>query len=102
MTADDLSRWPLCVPFEHGGSDWDAMRNAETAIKEAGWSVGPSDLTGIRAVLAAPGIRIAKWKNLTTAERAECDGVLIGRGREAHRMLHLHIGTQFPPANGTP
>jgi len=98
----DLSKWPLCVPFEHGGSDWDAMRNAEAAIRAADWSVGPSDVTGIRGVIAAPGVRIAKWKNLTPEERAECDGVLVGRGRDAHRMLRLPVGTELPPALEAP
>jgi hypothetical protein len=71
--------------FEHDGTDWSAQLALERFVRERGWSISPTDVTGIRAVICEPGIQIAKWKNLTPAERQECDGrvgTLSGRGRD--------------------
>lgn len=72
--------------FKHTGEDWSAMRCAERYILEQGWTVGPSDMTGNRCVMRGD-YRIAKWKNLSHAERGECDGKLVGRGRDTERTL---------------
>lgn len=77
--------------FLHDGTEWSGQRALERFIRQNGWSIGPTDVTGIRGVICEPGIQIAKWKNLTPAERQECDGqvrTVSGRGRDGDFMLH--------------
>lgn len=57
------------------------MAEADRFIRERGWSVGPPDVTYRRGVLFERDVQIAKWKNLSPVERAECDAVLVGSSR---------------------
>jgi hypothetical protein len=69
--------------------EWAAMRRAEAYIREQGWSVGPSCMSGNRGILKRPDVRIAKWRNLSPQEKRECDGILIGRGRDNGRIIAM-------------
>lgn len=75
------------IVFPNDGSEWSAMHAAERHIREQGWSVGPTDITGRRGVVFQPDVRVAKWKNLTPAEQAACDAVLVGRSRNENLTL---------------
>ncbi|MEM7096167.1 MAG: hypothetical protein AAF567_24390 [Actinomycetota bacterium] len=81
----------LTVQFIAGS---DAQPHAATYaanawIKERGWSAGPSCRSRFRGIIAKPGIRIAKWRNLTLAEQQACDGVLAGSGRDGPLALRI-------------
>lgn len=62
------------VPHEAGGA-------LARYVLRSGWSIGPSDTTRRRGIVARPGVVVAKWTNLTPAERSECDYVAVGSGR---------------------
>jgi len=76
--------------FLHDGTEWSGQRALEAFIRRQGWSIGPTDTTGIRGVICEPDVQIAKWKNLTPIERDECDGqvrTVSGRGRDGDFLL---------------
>lgn len=80
--------------FEHDGTDWSAQRALERYVQQRGWSISPTDVTGTRALICEPGVTIAKWKNLTPADRADCDGqvrTVAGRGRDGTFMLVAQV-----------
>lgn len=85
----DGSVGDVVITFNHDGTAWSAMRSAEAFIRGKGWSIGPSDVTGIRGVICRPGVAVAKWKNLTPEQRDQCDGQLVGRGIETQRVLRM-------------
>lgn len=77
----------LPITFPCDGQLWTAKRAAEAFIREQGWAVGPSDVTGRRGVMFNGDYIVAKWKNLTPAERTACDAVLVGGGQTGDRIL---------------
>lgn len=79
------------IVFAQGDSvqPWHALRKAEAYIREQGWSVGPTALGGTRGIIKRPDVVIAKWRNLTQAEKDACDGVMTGTGRYSDRVIHM-------------
>lgn len=77
----------LPIVFEHTGPEWSSKRAAEKFIRDQGWSVGWSDVTGCRAVVFRPDALVAKWRNLTAYERADADAYLLGRARTGDLTL---------------
>lgn len=77
----DGESWMPCslVWFANPDDRHEATRRAQRYIKENGWSVWSTEVSGNRGVIFAPGVLVAKWKNLTLHERAECDALLVGR-----------------------
>ncbi len=57
-----------------------ALYAAEAWCKENGFSFGSTDVTGYVALKRGEWA-IAKWKNLTAKERAQCDGIMSGDWR---------------------
>lgn len=57
-----------------------AMRAAERYIRNRGWTVGPSQRSSPRGIMFDKYV-IAKWRNLSWAERVACDAYLVGNGR---------------------
>lgn len=74
------------------------MYAAERFVREQGWSVGPTDVTGLRGILFRPGVLIAKWKNLTLAERAQCDAVMASQ--DGNRHGSVTIAAELVPKRG--
>lgn len=74
------------VLFVANGEEWSAKRAADKFIADHGWSAGPSDTTGIRAVMFG-SYQVSKWKYLTPGERAGSDAYLVGGGRHGDATL---------------
>lgn len=69
------------------GVEWSAKRAVEGFVKAAGWSVGPSDRSQCRGVLFSTAVAVSKWHVLTAIERAGCDAVVTGDGRNGPLTL---------------
>ena len=78
--------------FATDGNDWSVNRQAEALVKAAGWSIGPSDRSQCRGVLFACGVDVAKWHTMNSVERAGCDAVVVGDGRNGPLTLTLTAG----------
>lgn len=84
--ADDT----LVVRFNQPGT-FNAMHAAEQWCREHGVSYGPSDRSGTQGLLVSD-FAIAKWRNLTPKERAECHGTIpatAAKGREGPLVLRI-------------
>lgn len=62
--------------FHGDGSPFGAKYEAEAWLEDRGYSVGSSCVMGPQAVIARPGVLVAKWKNLTAQEKVAVDGRL--------------------------
>lgn len=67
---------------------------ADKYCRTEGWSIGPTDMSGMRAVIFAPGVRVAKWRNLSPAERDMVDAVVTGHGQGKPKVLHVFTPRQ--------
>lgn len=79
--------------FQGDGSPFGAKYEAEAWLEERGYSVGSSCVMGPQAVIARPDVLVAKWKNLTAAEKVAVDGRL-----EAGRNCPAVLDLREPPA----
>lgn len=61
-------------------NEFAACRAAEAWCESQGISVGPSQADGPRGLLWGD-FQIAKWRNLTPAERKACHGLMTGNMR---------------------
>jgi len=57
--------------------DFKAMYAAEKWCEQNGYSVGSSERGSPRCLMRGDWV-VAKWRNLTAAERLECHGVMKG------------------------
>ena len=64
-----------------GTETFEAMRAAERWARAFGWVIAPNQAGSPRGISFGDFLSIAKWRNLTVAERAECDAYMIGNGR---------------------
>lgn len=69
------------------GVEWVAKRAAESFVKAAGWSIGPSDRSQCRGVLFSTAVAVSKWHVLTSIEQAGCDAVVTGDSRNGPLTL---------------
>ncbi|MBP8233127.1 MAG: hypothetical protein KAY22_12540 [Rhizorhabdus sp.] len=77
---------PTAVFADSG--DGAGVRAAESALQAAGFSIGPMQARESRCLLLGD-VKIAKWRNLTAAERIACHGQMWGgRGGSVTIMLH--------------
>lgn len=65
-----------------------ALYAAQQWCRDNGISCGSTDITG-SVCLMRGDILIAKWKNLTAKERAQCDGVMSGNWREGPVYIRM-------------
>ena len=56
--------------------NFEAYNAAVNYCLAQGWSVGSMSAPYPTGVLKQPGVLIAKWKNLTVAERVDLDGTI--------------------------
>ncbi|SDD93546.1 hypothetical protein SAMN05216337_101786 [Bradyrhizobium brasilense] len=64
------------------GMDFSALNDAETYLKDRGFSVGPGcAASGKSGIVYGRCWRIAKWRNLTPLEQRQCHGVIEGDRR---------------------
>lgn len=77
----------LVIRFEQTGT-FAAAHAAEQWCREHGVSYGSSDRSGTQGLLVGDFV-IAKWRNLTPKERAECHGTITGDGREGPVVLRI-------------
>lgn len=73
----------------HGDNPVEARQRAERALKAAGFSVG-SRQRGAPSGILFGDYSIAKWRNMTVAEREACHGQIFGDD--------LPVQVTFPPA----
>lgn len=71
-----------------GADTFQARRDAERFLEEAGFSVGPSQRGAPSAVMYGD-YAISKWRNLDRDERRETHATLTGDGRNGPLMLRL-------------
>ena len=76
------------VVFNQKGT-FQALRAAETWCKQNGISVGQSCALGPSGLLFGHYDWIAKWRNLTPAERAQLHGTMSGDFREWPVVISL-------------
>lgn len=76
------------VVFNQKGT-FQALRAAETWCKQNGISVGQSCALGPSGLLFGHYDWIAKWRNLTPAERAQLHGTMSGDFREGPVVISL-------------
>lgn len=69
------------------GVEWSSKRAAEAFVNAAGWSIGPTDRSHCRGVLFSTAVAVSKWHVLTPIERAGCDAVVTGDGRNGPLTL---------------
>ena len=81
--ADDM----MVVHFDQTGT-FAAMHCAEQWCREHRVSYGPSERGSPIGLLVGDYV-IAKWRNLTPKERAECHGQITGDGREGPLVLRI-------------
>lgn len=70
--------------------DWAALRAAEAWMASAGFSIGSMQAAEPMGVLRGDYL-IAKWRNLSAAERAGLDGVLEGSKRHGPVTVSLYV-----------
>lgn len=76
------------IVFDQKGT-WKAMEAAHAWCRENGLSVGQSSADGPSGLLFGRYDWIAKWRNLTTQERAELHGYMGGDFREGPVVINL-------------
>ena len=76
------------IYFEAKNGEPSPRAEAETFIRNNGWSIGSSCMGGKRGVIFEPDVLIAKWRNLTLRERETVDAVLEGSYDEP-RVLRM-------------
>lgn len=69
----------MVITFDQPGT-FEAMQAAEDWCRERGVAFGSSERGSPRGLMVGDYV-IAKWKNLTPKERAECHGTMAGDGR---------------------
>lgn len=79
MTAPTEAGAVLVITFDQAGT-FEAMQAAEDWCRERGVAFGSSERGSPRGLMVG-NYAIAKWKNLTQRERAECHGTMTGDGR---------------------
>jgi len=92
-----MSTEELPITFNNDGTEWSAMRAAESFIRKQGWAVGPTQRNDPRAVFF-DGVHVSKWRNLTPAEQDEADAYLLQPGGSRHGSVTL---TQSKPPTNT-
>lgn len=78
------------IEFRNAGT-FEAMRAAEAWLDERGFSVGPSQVGGPRAIWHGDCC-ISKWRNLSAAERRAVHAVMEGELREGPVRIRLMPG----------
>jgi hypothetical protein len=73
--------------FEQVGT-FVALEAAQKWCRENGISYGSTSRTG-RVALMRGDYAIAKWHNLTSKEKAECDGVMSGNFRDGPVIVEM-------------
>jgi hypothetical protein len=68
------TKFPFTKVFPHTGEDFSANSAAEKWLKENGFSIGTMCAPEPRAILHG-NTYIPKWKNLSSEDREEVDGV---------------------------
>jgi hypothetical protein len=63
------------------GEPFSAINEAQGFLASRGFSFGPGCSTDRVGILFGRGVFIAKWRNLTPMERAQCHGVIEGPRR---------------------
>ncbi|WP_267122940.1 hypothetical protein [Xanthomonas sacchari] len=84
-----MSTTALVVPFNDTG-DFAALRAAEAWCRDRGVSYG-SQQRGSPIGLLVGDYAIAKWRNLSTAERAALHGTITGDTRTGPVVLRIRI-----------
>jgi hypothetical protein len=79
--------------FDGDGSTFGAMYEAEKWLRDNGYSVGPSCVSGPQGVVKGDAY-ISKWYNMTKREQSNMDGTLQA-GRDCPAKLIL----KQPPVN---
>ena len=67
-------------------------------LEEQGYSYGSMQGGAPIGVLRRTGVCIAKWRNLTAAERAELDGVLEGEKHDGPVTITMYDDEDRRPA----
>jgi hypothetical protein len=75
MVTESPGGTRLVVRFSGDGRDFSATRDAEDWLRANGCSVGPMQADAPRAIMFGD-YQIAKWRNLSGAEKAALDGLL--------------------------
>ena len=91
------------IVFNQAGS-FQAMYAAEAWCRENGISVGQSCATGPTGLLFGQYDWIAKWRNLTAAEKKDLHGTMSGDMREGPVVIVLKdeaVLTHNPSLNAT-
>ncbi|MBB5875857.1 hypothetical protein [Xanthomonas sp. 3498] len=86
-----MSTTTMVVPFNDTG-DFAALRAAEAWCRERGVSYG-SQQRGAPIGLLVGDYAIAKWRNLSKAERAALHGTITGDTRNGPVVLRIKIST---------
>lgn len=84
-------RVELPVTF-HGDRDFEATRAAEQFLRDNECAYAPMQGGAPRGVMFDGDYLIAKWRNLTVAERKTCDAYMLGDGRHGP----ITITTTYP------
>ena len=101
MTGHAVAAFPLLVELVDAGSmsfagepgvEWSSKRAVEAFVNAAGWSIGPTDRSHCRGVLFRTWTSVAKWHSLSSVERAGCDAVVVGDGRNGPLTLTITAG----------
>jgi hypothetical protein len=71
-----------------------ALGAAERLLARAGFSIASGSAGGPTAIMFG-NYFVAKWKNLTAAERAAVHGIMVGDRRDG--PLHIRLTTNCPP-----
>ena len=72
--------------FEGNGKTFSAKYEAESWLRENGYSVGSSSIDGPQGVVKGEAY-ISKWRNMTKSEQSELDGVLYADREGVARLL---------------
>lgn len=75
--------------FEGNGETFSAKYEAESWLRENGYSVGSSSVDGPQGVVKGEAY-ISKWRNMTKIEQKMLDGVLYAGREGAARLLLKH------------
>jgi len=87
------------IPFAAAG-DFNAMRQAEAYLAQHGFSVGPTQGKAPRAIKHG-NWKIAKWRNLTAAERRDVDGRMEGDMRSGPVWVTIRLDCLPEPRRAT-
>jgi hypothetical protein len=72
----------------HREEQFEAKHAAETWLASNGYSVGPTQIGGMRGVLKGD-FAIAKWRNLCAEEKEQLDGTMTGDMRHGPVTITL-------------